>query len=60
MNGSYKLMLDWGLKPSMFTMIDGRKFNERFVYEVPGMTDDCQYFIRLPVLHIKPLSPKGF
>jgi SAM-dependent methyltransferase len=45
MNGTYKLMLDWGLKPSMFTMIDGREFNERFVYDVPGMTDDCQYFI---------------
>jgi SAM-dependent methyltransferase len=45
MNGTYKLMLDWGLKPSMFTMIDGREFNERFIYDVPGMTDDCQYFI---------------
>jgi len=45
MNGSYGLMMDWGLKPSMLCMIDGREFNERFAYEVDGMTDDCVYMI---------------
>jgi len=45
MNGTYGLMLDWGLKPSMQCIIDGREFNERFAYEVPGETDDCVYMI---------------
>jgi hypothetical protein len=45
MNGSYGLMLDWGLKPSMLCMIDGREFNKKFAFEVEGMTDDCVYMI---------------
>jgi SAM-dependent methyltransferase len=44
-NGSYGLMMDWGLKPSMLCMIDGREFNKRFAYQVEGMTDDCVYMI---------------
>ena len=44
-NGTYKFMLDWGLKPSLQCMIDGREFNNKFVYQVPGYTDDCKYII---------------
>ena len=43
-NGSYKLVMDWGLKPSMYCMIDGREFNKRFI-SIPGYTDDCKYVI---------------
>ena len=45
MNGTYGLMLEWGLKPSMLCMIDGREFNEKFAFQVEGKTDDCVYMI---------------
>jgi hypothetical protein len=44
-NGSYNLMIDWGLRPSLQCMIDAREFNRRFVEQIPGYTDSTQYII---------------
>jgi hypothetical protein len=44
-NGSYNMVIDWGLSPSLQCMIDAREFNRRFVELVPGYTDTTKFII---------------
>ena len=44
-NGSYNWCLERSIKPSMQCMVDARKFNKRFVEQIPGLTDKTKYAI---------------
>jgi hypothetical protein len=43
-NGSYNLMQDWGLEPSLQFLLDSRGFNKRFV-EQSELTDKTKFVI---------------
>jgi hypothetical protein len=45
-NGSFNMVIDWGLSPSLQCMIDARDFNRRFVVpQFPGYTDNTKYIM---------------
>ena len=44
-NGSFNMAIDWGLRPSLQCVLDARKFNKRFVSQMPGYTDTTKFII---------------
>lgn len=44
-NGSFNMVIDWGLSPSLQCVLDSREFNKRFVQVIPGYTDTTKFVL---------------
>lgn len=47
-NGTYKWLIDRGIRPAAHFMVDGRTFNERFIHTI---IDTCKYIFSSQVAH---------
>ena len=47
-NGTYKWLLDRGIKPAAHFMVDAREFNERFIHKIVGT---CKYIFSSQCAH---------
>lgn len=47
-NGTYKWLIDRGIRPAAHFMVDGREFNERFIHTI---IDTCKYIFSSQTAH---------